>query len=341
MAVRAVLITPLSGPLARFGAPGARALMLWAKQDGVSLQVIDAHPSAASAISTAEACEPDVIFGPYGSGPAVAAAAASIMPIWNHGGASGRLVWPRYPRVVNIPSPACFYFAAVLETLVAEGLPAGTHIVLLHADSGFGREVAAGAAAAALRLDLNLQSIAFRPACIDALLRRLPSADVLLSAGSFVDDVAVAQWSIERRWRAVGLVAAGVEELRVAIGDRVEGLYGPCQWLGDSPQQPAEGPDDKWFTRRYRQAIGTNPPYPAAAAFAAGVLWRRCVADAGTSESASVLAASRSLDTTTMFGRFRVDPVTGLQTGHQIRVVKWRHGRRVPVDQTPHRTSAP
>lgn len=333
---RAVLATPLSGPLARFGAPGATALGLWAKHAGTSLHVIDAHPSAASAISAAEASRPDVVFGPYGSGPAIAAAAASMTTIWNHGGATDRLAWPKYPHVVNVPSPAYFYHAAVLETLVAEGLPPGSLVALLHASTGFGREVAAGAAAAALRLGLLLRPLAFHPGGLGDVLWRVPSADVLLSAGSFDDDVAVARWGAGRRWRAMGLVAAGVDELRHAIGERVDGVYGPCQWLDDGSDAPADGPDGKWFARRFSDATGEKPPYPAAAAFAAGIIWRRCVRDAGTVDPVTVLAASRRLDTTTLFGRFRVDRVTGLQTGHRIRVVQWQRGQRVSVDQMPH-----
>ena len=337
MAGRAVLVTPLSGPLARFGSSGATALGLWAKRCGVGLEVIDAHPSAASAISEAEASHPDVVFGPYGSGPAVAAAAAGTMPLWNHGGATNRLTRPRYPHVVNVPSAAYSYFDAVLETVVAEGLRAGSRVALLHADTGFGREVAAGAAPAARRLGLLLQSTTFRPGGVADVLGQVPAADVLLSAGSFDDDIAVARWSTERRWRAVGLVAAGVDELRVVLGERVDGCYGPCQWLADGPDAPADGPGDEWFVRCYRDASGTHPPYPAAAAFAAGVIWQRCVQDAGTVEPVPVLAASRRLDTTTLFGRFRVDPLTGAQTGHRIRVVQWRGGQRVPVDHRRHR----
>ena len=152
---------------------------------------------------------------------------------------------------------------------------------------------------------------------------------MLLSAGPFDDDVAVAQRGSQHRWRAVGLVAAGVDELRHAIGDRVEGLYGPCQWFHGEADDPADGPDSEWFSHRYRDANGAEPPYPAAAAFAAGVLWQRCVERAGTIESLPVQAASQRLDTTTMFGRFRLDPVTGVQTGHQIRVVQWQRGRPV------------
>ncbi|MGH3563080.1 MAG: hypothetical protein ACRDTN_15165, partial [Mycobacterium sp.] len=115
MAVRAVLATPLSGPLARFGKAGANALALWADWCGASLQVIDARPSAASAMRAAEAGRPDVVFGPYGAGPALAAAAAASGVVWNHGGATARLARPAYPHVVNVATPAYHYLAAVLE----------------------------------------------------------------------------------------------------------------------------------------------------------------------------------------------------------------------------------
>jgi hypothetical protein len=299
------------------------------------LDVIDAYPSAPAAIAAAESGRPDVVFGPYGSGPAVAVAAASVGVVWNHGGATARLAWPAYPRVVNVLSPASCYLAAVLDTLVAEGLPAGSEIVLLHRDTGFGREVAHGSAVAARRLGLILHPVSFRPGQGPAALEGAPAGDVLLSAGSFEDDVAIAGLGRQRRWRAMGLVAAGVEDLQQAIGARVEGLYGPCQWLADAAVGAADGPGADWFVQRYRDTTGTNPPYPAAAAFAAGIIWQRCSYDAQTIDPFRVLAVSQSLDTTTMFGRFRVDPLTGVQTGHQILVVQWQQGRRVVVEQTP------
>lgn len=330
--IRAVLVTPLSGPLARFAEAGASALTLWSQRCGVDLEVIDAHPSAAAAIRAAEAGRPEVVFGPYGSGPARAAAAEATGVVWNHGGATAALVRPAYPRVVNVVSPASRYLAAVLDVMASEGLAAGSQVVILHADTGFGREAAEGAVSAARRLGLRHRVVSFRPGRVAAALAQAPTGDVLLSAGSFEDDVAVASWSREYRWRAVGLVAAGVDELREAIGERVEGLYGPCQWFGDGAVDPVDGPDSVWFSRRYRDATGTEPPYPAAAAFAAGVIWQRCVIEAETVEPDQVFAAAQRLDTTTLFGRFRLDPVTGEQSGHRVRVVSWRNGRRVVCD---------
>ena len=287
---------------------------------------------------TAEASCPDVVFGPYGSGPALAAVAASKGVVWNHGGATARLARPAYPRVVNVESPAYSYFAAVLETLAADGLADGCEVVILHVATGFGLEVAEGAAATARRLGFRPRSVTFRPGRVRDVLAQVPPGGVLLAAGSFDDDVAVAQWESKGPWHAVGLVAAGVDELRHAIGDRVEGLYGPCQWFDDGTDDPADGPTSEWFTHCYQDANGTKPPYPAAAAFAAGVVWQRCVKEAGTVESLPVWAASQRLDTTTLFGRFRVDSATGVQTGHQIRVVQWQGGQRVLVDRPLHRT---
>jgi hypothetical protein len=330
----AVLVTPLSGPLARFGRCGSAALQVWAGTAGVALEVIDAYPSAAAAVAIAEGRRPDVLFGPYGTGPAVAAARASVGVVWNHGGATARLARPAFARVVNVPSPAGTYMAAALDTLVAGGLPAGSEIVLLHGDTGFGREVAEGTAATAARLGLVLHPISFPPGHGPAAFERAPHADVLLSAGSFEDDVAVAALALLGRWRAVALVAAGVDELADVLGERVDGLYGPCQWMADAEPQPADGPDADWFVTRYQHVTGMAPSYPAAAAFAAGVIWQRCTWDAKSTDPVPVLAASCSLDTTTLFGRFRLDPVTGVQTGHQIRVVRWQHGQRIPVEHT-------
>jgi ABC-type branched-subunit amino acid transport system substrate-binding protein len=279
-----------------------------------------------------------VVFGPYGSGPALVAVAASKGVVWNHGGATARLARPAFLRVVNVESPAYRYLAAVLETLAAAGLGEGSQVVIVHVDTGFGREVAEGAAVAARRLGLLRRAVTFQPGRIRDVLAQVPAGDVLLSAGSFDDDVAVARWGSERRWRAVGLVAAGVDELRHAIGDRVEGLYGPCQWFDDGTDDPADGPNSEWFRHCYRATSGAEPPYPAAAAFAAGVVWQRCVELAGTIESLPVQAVSQRLDTTTLFGRFHVDSVTGVQTGHQIRVVQWRGGQRVLVDRPLRRT---
>ena len=330
---RAALVTPLTGPLARYGRAGATALELWARQAGVQLEIADIRPSTAAAVAAATSRGPvDVLFGPYGAGPAVAAARATGLVLWNHGGATVRLARPAFANVVNVPAPALRYLAAVINAVGADVL-AGEHAVLLHSTTGFGQEVAEGARRAANGVGLAITPVAFAPGTGEAAARQVhgSDADVLLVAGGFEDEVAIASRLLARRWRVAAFVAAGVDEILGPLGERLAGVYGPCQWVPEAAPEPEEGPDASWFTAAYSRVAGSPPPYPAAAAFAAGVLWQRCLREAGGTEPDAVVAAARRLATTTLFGRFRLDPTTGLQVGHRVGVVQWRGGRRIVV----------
>lgn len=331
----AALVTPLSGPLARYGRAGAAALGLWAGEAGVELEVTDAHPSAAAAIAAAVGGRrrPDVMFGPYGSGPSVAAARASPYVLWNHGGATARLSRPRFPHVINLPAPASTYLAATLAAIDSSAL-AGRTALLLHSTTGFGQEVASGATRAANTIGLAVSELAFEPgegARAASAVAQRPDGEVLLVAGAFDDEVAIAEQLLGRAWGAAAFVAAGVEEILRPLGARLEGIYGPCQWLAETAPEPELGPDQRWFSAAYQRVTGVPPPYPAAAAYAAGVLWQHCSRQAGTTEPDAVAAVAAGLHTTTLFGGFRLDPATGLQDARRVGVVRWRSGRRVPV----------
>jgi ABC-type branched-subunit amino acid transport system substrate-binding protein len=296
----------------------------------VDLAIADAYPSAAAAIaSVAGRHRVDVLFGPYGAGAAVAAARAAPTVLWNHGGASSRLVRQAFPHVVNVPAPAATYLAAVIRAVDPAEL-AGAEAVLLHSRTGFGREVAGGTLGAARDVGLVVAAIPFDAGDGDGAAQSVQGrrADVLLVAGGFDDELAIAASLLRRRWRVAAFVAAGVDEILAPVADRLTGVYGPCQWLPDAALQPEDGADSRWFTSAYLQAAGSSPPYPAAAAFAAGVLWQRCTRDAADTAPEAVQAAAQRLVTTTLFGGFRLDPVTGLQKGHRVGVVQWQHGRR-------------
>jgi len=145
--LRAALVTPLSGPLASFGIQGANALRVWATRafglaapwTGVELELIDAYPSAAAAIHTAIGANPDVLFGPYGAGPAFAALQGTHRVVWNHGGATARLRRPAFNHVLNVIAPAASYFDHVLRAMVFHD-DTIRRVSLLHSTTGFGRE---------------------------------------------------------------------------------------------------------------------------------------------------------------------------------------------------------
>src|SRR5258708_3327041 len=157
--LRAALVTPLSGPLAPFGRAAAAGLALWAEHaarlpppwTGVAVDGRDTGTDPGAAMRAAVDIHPDVLFGPYGSSTMLAAMRATDRVVWNHGGATSQLSRPAFPRVINVLSPASTYFTGVLQA-VRVTRPSAATVSIFHASSGFGRDVAAGAASPAAHL---------------------------------------------------------------------------------------------------------------------------------------------------------------------------------------------
>ena len=334
--LRTLLVTPLSGALARFGRTTAAALGLWAEQAArlprpwhrVRLDVEDAHPDAGVAMQHGLASEPHLVFGPYGSGPTLQALGATERVVWNHGGAVSTLRWPAFPGVVNVLAPASTYFQGILEVVRSVEPEPGQHVVILHTSSGFGADVARGAIDAAARLGFRTTAISFAKGEAGRAASRVPDADVLLVAASFEDELAAARALLGRRWRAAGFVGAGVDEVLASLDGTRDALLGPAQWVASAALEPDEGPDPQWFATRYRSAVGRPPPYPAVQAFAAGLLAARCLRESEEIHDAAQLAAARRLVCRTLYGAFRLEPATGLQVGHEVLTVQWQDGKR-------------
>jgi branched-chain amino acid transport system substrate-binding protein len=334
--LRAALVTPLTGTLAPFGRACATGLSLWAARAArlpppwthVELDVRDAGSDVGESMRATMDAHPDVIFGPYGSNTMLVAARSCKRVIWNHSGATSRLSRPEFPLVINVLSPASSYFAGVLQAVRAFD-PDATTVSLFHTRTGFGRDVASGAATAAINLKFAVRSVAFEPSRAAATAALVPQADILLMVGGFADERAAAPILLQHKWRAAAFVGAGVEEVLAPLGRMREGLLGPAQWIaGASSPEPDEGPDADWFVTHYRDETGSEPAYPAAQAFAAGLLCARCLRDSGSCEDRAQLDAARRLACTTLYGPFRLDPQTGLQSGHQILIVQWQNGVR-------------
>lgn len=338
--LRAALVTPLSGPLGGFGQAGATALSLWADWHGsrfpagAELTVVDAHPDPVAAVRRAERLAPDLLFGPYGSSTTAAVAGATSRLVWNHGGARV----PAVGNLVSVLAPADTYFRGAVR-VVREADPDLRTLCVLSSDTGFSRAVAAGAVREAGRLGLRAAEGmlplpgGWRPPAVR-------EAGMLLVAGPFEDEVAAARRLLPGRWRAAGFVGAGVDEVLAGLGAGREGLLGPAQWLAEAAAPPDEGPPAGEFAAAYRRRTGAGPPYPAAQAFAAGVIAARCLREAGTADDATLMAAACALECTTMYGPFRLDPRSRQQVGHQVLTVQWQDGAR-RVIWPPERAQAP
>jgi ABC-type branched-subunit amino acid transport system substrate-binding protein len=338
----------LTGPLARQGREAAAGLALWAERAAARLVVRDDRGRAADAGANVRALltveRVELLFGPYGSGLTLAAALVAAehgAVLWNHGGSADAVAERGGRSVVSLPSPASDYFRE-LPALARRRDARARRLAVLHARAGgFAAAVAAGAVEAARAagfdaihaLGFDSPLVAPAPLLAEALALE---PDLLVGVGRFEDDVALARaCPAAARPRALALVAAGLAAFGREVGAGADGVVGPSQWEPGEDDPPALGPDSRWFSRAFERRSGEPPGYPAAQAFAAGLIAEECARRAGGAAPAPLLAAARDLDTTTLYGGFRLDPATGRQVGHRIRLVRWQAGRRLVVRPSP------
>ncbi|MBI4589044.1 MAG: amino acid ABC transporter substrate-binding protein [Candidatus Rokubacteria bacterium] len=279
----------------------------------------------------------DCLIGPYSSGLTLAVAPlaeAHQKILWNHGGASDAISQHGWRHLVSVPSPAGDYFRS-LPLWVKRRDPEARRIAILYGKAGsFAGQVAQGAAESARAAGFDLIRLtAFdspsrnAPALFDEALEPVP--DVLVGVGSFQDDIAmVRRRELLAGVKSLAVVAAGLAAFQRELGDLAEGVIGPSQWEPGSPEVPLLGPDSAWFCSAFRRRFHQDPEYPAAQAFAVGVIFTECLRRAGSLEDESLLRAAHALETTTLYGRFRLDPVTSRQIGHGMLLVQWRDGRK-------------
>ena len=336
-----------------FGLQGRHALngiQLWAdhveREGKIALRLIacDDESSAARAqenvlrLLTRERV--DLLLGPYSSGLTMAVAPlaeAHGKILWNHGGASDA-IWERgWRHVVSVPSPASDYLRT-LPQFVKRRDPGARRVSVLHAKAGsFAAYVAAGVADGAKRAGFDVvRLIPFDSPIRDAqpLIEQALAADpdLLVGVGRFEDDVAIVRSrNLLGTVKTLACVGAGLEAFYRELGDRAEGVIGPSQWEPDVHHAPLAGPDEKWFCAEFERAFHQRPGYPAAQAFGVGIVIIECLQRAGTLEDGSLLRVAHSLDTTTLYGRFRLDPTTSRQIGHHVILVQWRSGRKVVI----------
>ncbi len=279
----------------------------------------------------------DLLFGPYGSGSVRAAATmahAHGQILWNHSGASTTSAGDS--SVVSILSPASGYLCAILE-LVKAADPSFRRVALYWSTTGFAEEIAAGARAwmAAAGITLVVDQSYRSGDVIRRDLDRLADdrVDLILGVGRIEDDLTLARHLLDVRptVKAIGVVAAGISRFRDEMGSHADGFLAPSQWESQVDYHVDCGPRAHQFVARYLARATVPLDYPAAQAYAAGLIAQRCVEIAGTLDPVALRDAANRLRLTTLFGPYEIDRGTGLQTAHPMLVTQWQGGKKVVV----------
>jgi ABC-type branched-subunit amino acid transport system substrate-binding protein len=317
----------LTGRFARFGIQAARGLKAWRALASAVL-VIEDDESSPRRLETvlpqvAERC--DVLLGPYSTqlmrvAGRIAADAGWLL--WNHGG-SGDDVEAAHPgHVVSVLTPTTRYAEPFLRHLAGDRQD--IRLWMMHGKGSFGRQVTAGARAAARNLGIEAAPPA--PGTLPEA-GDVPSRWGLLCAGTFEGDVEAVRRArtLPNPPAVVCAVAAGVREFGEAIG-KAEGIFGVGQWFPGVGGTCDLGPTEAAFLVTYSDLHPSVPDYPAVQAAAGAVIAAHCARLAGGTDREALWHAALGLDAKTLFGGFRVNDA-GVQVGHDAVLVRWTaHG---------------
>ena len=280
----------------------------------------------------------DILLGPYSSVLTLAAcdvAERHGTVLWNHGGASDRIYEQGFRWCVGVLAPASRYLGGLVDLLL-ERDPRPRRAAVLHARRGtFPAAVASGLEEEVSRRGSRVVlKRAYHVPVTDfsALLDEVEAAepDLVAGVGRIQDDLALARQIRSRglRAEAVALVVAGVAEFGRDLGDQADGFMGPSQWEPAASYPPEYGPTVDRLALGHPGFASGDADYAMAQAYAAGLVAGRCVEEAGSLEAGALREAASTLDFTTFYGRFRVDPDTGRQVGRSVIIVQWQGGRK-------------
>ena len=242
--------------------------------------------------------------------------------LWNHGGSGDDVENSHAGHVVSLLTPASRYAEQFIPRVLNQQ---DIELWIVHGKGSFGRQVAAGAYQAARRASIHTRRFELG----DAWESDTPAESwALFSAGTFEQDVETV-----RRARAhpnppstICAVAAGVQEFAREIA-HPEGIYGVGQWFpGVVANSPEIGPSETTFLTAHTSHTAARIDYPGVQAVAGAALAAHCVRRTGTTAPGPLWAEAAALDTDTLFGGFKIDPVTGAQIKHRAVLVRWAPG---------------
>src|SRR3972149_5061263 len=258
----------------------------------------------------------DVFIGPYSSGLTL-----SVAPIaekykkilWNHGGSSDEIFKEGFRYIVSTISPASKYLNGIIDMVKTIDKEAKKIALIQADDSGFSTNIAAGAKHYGEEKGFQVTNFKYQSGTKDFsfLLNNVKqnNPDIILSAGRAEDDLMLARQIIEHRVsaKAIGLVVAGIKHFKEQLGKDAEFFLGPSQWERGIKIKPNFGPSPEEFFKRFKEAYGKEPAYPAAQGYNIGLIIQWCIEEAGTFDDLSLRETAGRTQFRTFYGDFKID----------------------------------
>ena len=286
----------------------------------------------------------DLVFSPYGTPLTLEASKVSEKNkmVMLACAASGEQIWERqYKYVFGVYALAKRYFVGLLDLMAREGFE---KLVILHEDSPFHQDVAAGTVLWAKRFGINISLKApFTNAESEfpGLLEKAieVNADGLIVSAYSQECYQFLDLMKKKKYRpkVLALTIAPIHpEFYQKAGRIAEGVFGPSQW---EPDERIPFPGTNKFIDGFVAYAKKVPSYHAGSAYAASQIIATAITQTKSLNHNKIRDYIRAMDTVTVIGRFKVDH-KGKQIGHNPIMIQWQKGEKEIVYPTKMQTAS-
>lgn len=324
-----VLVGGAISQTGRFAEPAGRqvnAIKMWVEQVNaqggllgrkINLLLLDDKSDTQTAVKLYEKLitedKVEVLLAPYSS--AITEAVANInerykMPFVAYGAASSP-IWEKGRKYIfSIVAIAEDYQKGAVHLAKQIGVK---RIAIIGEDSLFPRQSGIGAKQWADKLGLQVvlqENYPQKQTDFTALLQKIKAAgaEAILSNSYFADAAAQVRQMRELNLNFKlfsGTVGPGLPQFADQLGDSAEYILGFSQWepVPDILQHPGM----KQFIAEYEKRYGEKPNYHAGGTYGALQVTEAALKQAGSFDSQKLRDALASIETTTVFGRYKVN----------------------------------
>ena len=273
----------------------------------------------------------DVLIAPWSDDmtmPATTVAERYKKPIVT-GGATLDTIWARGYKYVCGLLPSSYDYVGVAVRLLKGKVKTAAVI-----NNGLTYTTGFGDAAETNLKELGIKNVSrevYSPDATDftAALTKIRSKNPdFLIGGTGVEDAV----QIVRQSNEVGLnakafyftIAPGEPEFTRLLGKNAEYVLGTTEWEPTFTHLPGF----KAFYDAYMKEYGEEPVEDVATAYGIAEVLKKAIEMAGRIDDEGINKALHTMETTTVFGKYKVDPATGRQIGKKLFVIQIQDGKR-------------
>jgi branched-chain amino acid transport system substrate-binding protein len=259
------------------------------------------------------------ILGPYGSGPAFAAAAVverKKVPMVEGNGSAEKVFSQGFTYTFAVLSPAKRYLEGVVDMAMHQNPKAKT-VAVTAANDVFSLEVAQGAADFAKAHGLSVVYFNKYPADttdLSAVVSAIKSAkpDLILNGGHLQDALLLHRALKEQDVTAMGYgysVGPDTPDFRKVLGSDANYVFGAAQWSVSAKYKGAPGfiATSQEYTKAFVAKYHHDPDYHNAESSATALAFQYAIEKANSLDPKAVRDALAALDVTTFYGLLKFD----------------------------------